>query len=117
VDLGLFFHAQPAGYPERFARASAETLDRAATWALLASLVNTREADGGVELIFLDYELQGLLYEWALERGVPREHLAPVFQYPRGAAAPVGIVRHEPHHADHLHVRFRCAAADALCGP
>ena len=41
--------------------------------------------------------------------------LDEIFQYPRGKGAAGGLVRHEPNHADHFHVRFRCAKADADC--
>ena len=35
------------------------------------------------------------------------DDLGFLFQYPRGKDALVGLVRHWPHHADHMHVRFR----------
>jgi murein endopeptidase len=27
----------------------------------------------------------------------------------------LGVIRHVPLHADHLHVRFQCASGDAQC--
>jgi murein endopeptidase len=114
VDLGLFYKHPPDGYPASFVDATAETLDRAATWTLLANLLATQGEDGGVQMIFLDYNVQGLLYRWAKENGVKERVLAPIFQYPNGRWANA-LVRHEPHHADHLHVRFRCAKADTAC--
>jgi murein endopeptidase len=114
VDLGLFYKHPPDGYPASFVNATAETLDRAATWTLLVNLLATHGEDGGVQMIFLDYGIQGLLYRWAKENGVKERVLAPIFQYPNGRWANA-LVRHEPHHADHLHVRFRCAKADTAC--
>lgn len=115
VDLGLFFKKKPAGYPASFVRATADTIDHAATWALLANLLATHDEDGGVQVIFLDYDVQGLLYRWAKANGVPTRTLDRVFQYPHGRGTGAGLVRHEPNHADHLHVRFRCAQADTAC--
>ena len=33
--------------------------------------------------------------------------VAALLQYPRGKDKQVGLVRHWPNHADHLHVRFK----------
>jgi hypothetical protein len=115
VDLGLFYKRKPAGYPQSFVRATDANLDRAATWALLANLLTTHGKDGGVQIVFLDYGLQGLLYRWAQARGVKPRVLDQIFQYPRGRGTGFGIVHHEPNHDNHLHVRFRCAKADADC--
>ena len=96
----------PAGYPEAFAAASA-ALDLEATWALLGSFARTTQLDTGVAMIFLDYDVQARLYRWAKARGTPEDELEFLFQYPRGKDALAGLVRHWPHHADHMHVRFR----------
>jgi len=115
VDLGLFYKERPRGYPDAFVQASARTLHMAATWALIANLASTQSRDGGVHMMFLDFDLQGVIYKWALKNGVSRARLERVFQYPHGRGAAAGLVRHEPGHADHLHVRFRCANADRAC--
>lgn len=115
VDLGLFFKKRPAGYPENFVVATDKNLDRAATWALIRNLVVTADDDGGMQVIFLDYGVQGILYRWAKANGVSEKRLSRIFQYPHGRGASAGLVRHEPNHADHLHVRFKCPAADRLC--
>jgi hypothetical protein len=106
VDVGFYFTKVPAGYPEAFAAASA-ALDLEATWALLGSFARTAQQDTGVSMIFLDYDVQARLYKWAKARGTPEDDLGFLFQYPRGKDALVGLVRHWPHHADHMHVRFR----------
>jgi LysM repeat protein len=115
IDIGLFYRKQPAGYPEEFVVATRDSLDAAATWALVEALVETAGKPGGVEKIFLDYELQGWLYEHARKQGWSKARLADVFQYPDGEFAKHGLVRHEPNHADHLHVRFGCPAGDNGC--
>jgi hypothetical protein len=115
VDLGLFYKKQPAGYPASFVDANEKTLHTAAMWSLIANLANTRDDDGGVHIMFLDFELQGVIYNWAKKNGASARRLDRIFQYPHGRGASAGLIRHEPNHGDHLHVRFRCAAADVAC--
>lgn len=115
ADIGLFYKTKPAAYPASFVRASEANLDCAATWKLIARLASTIGRDGGVRMMFLDFEVQGMLYRWAMDHGVSAQRLALVFQYPHGRGAAVGLVRHEPNHADHVHVRFKCSAADSRC--
>lgn len=115
VDIGLYYRKRPAGYPESFIRASAHNLDVRATWALLEALATTARSDAGVEIMFLDYELQKLVYEWAQKQGVSRHTLGAMFQYPRGESSASGLIRHEPGHDTHVHVRFKCPPADNGC--
>jgi murein endopeptidase len=115
IDIGLVFLAKPDSYPARFIDATADTLDRAATFALVERFAATAQWPGGVQAIFLDYDVQGLLYEWALANGRDADELAQLFQYPHGRGRGIGLVRHEPKHADHLHVRFRCPPGDTGC--
>ncbi|MBL0216031.1 MAG: penicillin-insensitive murein endopeptidase [Myxococcales bacterium] len=106
VDVGFYFRRAPEGYPDTFVAANAD-LDLQATWALLTSFTRSADLDTGVQMIFLDYEVQARLYKFARGRGTPEADLEAIFQYPRGKDALVGIVRHWPHHTDHLHVRFK----------
>ena len=115
IDVGLYYRKVPAGYPREFVVATKDNLDTAATWALLASFVRTAGREGGVEKVFLDYELQGWLYAAARKDGWSKAKLEGVFQYPDGPYAQHGIVRHEPKHDDHIHVRFACTPDDAGC--
>ncbi|MBA3502448.1 MAG: penicillin-insensitive murein endopeptidase [Myxococcota bacterium] len=115
VDLGLFYKKKPAGYPASFVEADEDTLHKAAMWSLIANLASTRDDDGGIHIMFLDFDLQGVIYDWAKENGVSEGRLNRIFQYPHGRGASAGLVRHEPNHGNHLHVRFRCAAADVAC--
>ncbi|MDQ3299780.1 MAG: hypothetical protein M3619_24640, partial [Myxococcota bacterium] len=77
------------------------------TWALLTAFARTSDLDDGVQMIFLDHAVQARLYKWARNRGTPDDQLADILQYPRGKDTQVGLVRHWPHHGDHLHVRFK----------
>ncbi len=108
VDVGFYFVRVPDGYPDTFVAADRD-LDLQATWALLTAFTRTSDLDSGVQMIFLDYEVQARLYRYAKQRGTPDEDLAVIFQYPRGKDTLAGIVRHWPHHTDHLHVRFKPA--------
>ncbi len=106
VDVGFYFHVMPEGYPDRFVAANAD-LDLEATWALLTAFARTSHLDDGVQMIFLDYDVQARLHSWARKRGTPDDQLASLLQYPRGKDSLTALVRHWPHHADHLHVRFK----------
>jgi murein endopeptidase len=114
VDIGLIFTQKPAAYPESFVAGTADNLDLEATYVLVDEFARTHDA-GGVLMIFLDFKVQGLLYNWGLENGEDPEWLSKLFQFPHGRGENVGIVRHEPNHGDHIHVRFQCPPNDALC--
>ncbi len=115
VDLGFYFVRAPDGYPDNFVEATADNLDAAATWALVEQFVLSADEPGGVELIYLDYEVQKILYKAALRDGWTAEQLAGVFEYPDGRGAEGRIVRHRWNHLDHMHVRVRCPPGDARC--
>jgi murein endopeptidase len=114
VDIGLVYKTQPEGFPKSFVTATDDNLDAEATYALLSEFADTEKLDGGVQVIFLDYNVQGILVRWAQEHGEDAEMLARMFQYPhRGASG--ALVRHEPNHDNHMHVRFRCPKNDTAC--
>lgn len=115
VDIGLIFTQKPAGYPDSFVVGTADNLDLEATFVLVEEFARTANEPAGVQVIFLDYKVQRLLYRWALDNGESPEYLAKLFQFPHGRGESLGIVRHEPNHADHLHVRFRCPPSDSIC--
>jgi murein endopeptidase len=114
VDIGLYYDEQPDGYPDSFVTATADNLDCAATFALIDGFAATRNKDGGVQMIFLDFDVQGLLYHWAKDHDVDDDKLERLFQYPQRGASDA-LVRHEPNHANHMHVRFTCADGDSAC--
>lgn len=115
VDLGFYFSKRPAGYPKTFVKATAKNLNFDANWTLLTSLAATKGGDGGVEAMYISYDVQKILYKAAKARGVSKKTLSRVLQYPRGRDALAGIVRHEPGHDDHVHVRFSCPKSDKSC--
>ncbi|HWB77454.1 MAG TPA: penicillin-insensitive murein endopeptidase [Nannocystaceae bacterium] len=85
-------------------------VDWLAVWDLAVALA---EVDTAV--VWLDYALQEELYRAARDSGVPKDELRRIIQYPRGHAANRGLVRHEPGHATHLHVRFGCGPCEVEC--
>ena len=114
IDIGLIYKDKPAGFPASFVAATEDNLDLEATYALVSEFVDTAKDDAGVQVIFLDYNVQGMLVRWAKDHGEDAELLAHMFQYPhRGASG--SIVRHEPNHDNHIHVRFRCPKNDTAC--
>jgi LysM repeat protein len=115
ADIGLYFKKKPKGYPRKFIKGTARNLHFAATWRLLQAFLDTAGEPAGVEYIFMNYRLQKLIYEWATDSGVDRDYLDQVFQYPHGKYARHGIIRHEPGHDAHFHVRFRCPPNDRGC--
>ena len=115
VDLGLYFKKQRKKGPKAFISALRHPIDMAANWTLLETLVSKSKKTSKVSYIFLDYRLQKRLYQWAKKRGVKQSTLDWMFQYPRGRRAMRGVVRHEPGHADHYHIRFKCPPDDEGC--
>ncbi len=102
VDVGFYFKQTV----DHFAPAD-QSFDLEANWALLAAFARTTALDDGVKMIFLDYDLQRRLYEFAKQRGTPDSELEFMFQYPRGRDELSGLVRHWPGHGNHFHVRFK----------
>jgi murein endopeptidase len=114
ADIGLIYNEKPDGYPDNFVTATEANLDAAATFALVSGFTATSGDDGGAQVIFLDFAVQGMLYRWAQDHDIDQDRLDRMFQYPhRGAST--GFVRHEPNHANHMHVRFKCPRDDSAC--
>ncbi|MEO8845171.1 MAG: penicillin-insensitive murein endopeptidase [Kofleriaceae bacterium] len=114
VDIGLVYKHKPASFPQDFVTATADNLDCEATYALLNEFAETAHEDGGAQMIFLDYNVQGLLYHWAKDHGEDDSILEHLFQYPnRGSSS--SLVRHIANHDNHMHVRFKCPSGDTRC--
>ncbi len=102
------------GYPRtdrgarQFLPTDASTLDTERLWTLLDAWL----ASGRLGFVFMDYDLQAVLYQDLLDHGYSERQLEPIFQYPAAKSTPQGLIRHAAGHADHLHVRFRCPETD-----
>ena len=97
----------------RFDDVRPSDFDAARQWTLLEHWLR----NGQAEMIFIDYRLQSKLYRYAKRKGVTKAQLDRWIQYPRGKYEPKGVIRHFPHHQDHLHVRFVCPYSDLRCRP
>lgn len=102
VDIGVVLTGSLADRLH-FSGATKDNIDLERTWILIEELIAT----GEVRVIYLDYEVQALLYEHARQRGVAKAKLDEYFQYPRGTGRTRGLIRHWRGHKNHLHVRFR----------
>lgn len=80
-------------------------------WTLLEHWLHHDAA----QIIFIDYGLQEVLYNYARRHGASANDLEAWFQYPRGRGAQAGVIRHYRNHFDHIHVRFRCPDDDERC--
>jgi murein endopeptidase len=95
VDVSYFYTRDPKWY----ARATAQNLDRQRSWALIRGLVSRTD----VQFIFIDRRVQRLLRSYAEAIGEDRGWLESIFD---GIPGEPAIIRHEPGHDTHLHVRF-----------
>lgn len=82
-----------------------------ATWALILALVAT----GEVEYIFLTTDRQKHLLKAAKRAGASKDMIERILQYPETSGNKNGIVRNQPGHTAHIHVRFSCAANETRC--
>lgn len=85
---------------DRYVAARPSTLNVERTWFLISALLQSRT----VEYIFIDKKLQRVLYRHARDKGFKRAELRELFQYPGRHRK--GVIRHEPGHKGHMHVRF-----------
>jgi hypothetical protein len=100
VDIGVV-HKRKRGY-NRLVGASPRTLHVEKTWFLIYSLIKT----GDVQYVFLNKRLIRPLYRFARKQGISRDELLRLFHYPRRSRWGAGIIRAEPGHLAHFHVRF-----------
>ncbi|HWB76319.1 MAG TPA: penicillin-insensitive murein endopeptidase [Nannocystaceae bacterium] len=87
-----------------------EQVDWDATWELVHGFLET----GQVTYVFLDFAQQGQLYRAGERAGMHPRVLDRWFQWP-DATKDDAIVRHEPGHRAHLHVRLGCAGQGPRC--
>lgn len=110
ADIG-YYHTKCGRRDCEYRVIRASELNAEYQWELFRYWIDNNQA----EYIFMDYTLQETLYNYAKEKGVSASRLSEMFQYPRGRHTRRGIIRHEPGHQNHFHVRFRCASGDRNC--
>ncbi|HRE90484.1 MAG TPA: penicillin-insensitive murein endopeptidase, partial [Myxococcota bacterium] len=113
ADIGFYFKNQPKQGPRVNLSAMTSALDHELTWTLITALAGPNEEASNVEYMFIGYGVQEKLYKWAQKQGVPQKKLDWLFQYPRGSRSMNGLIRHEPGHDNHIHIRFKCPRGDA----
>ncbi len=100
VDLGMY--AKGNVPLTTLVPMSEENMDIPKTWSLLVHLLNSQM----VEHVFVDASIQRILYQYALSQGYDETYLKRVFQVAAESNADYTVVKHEPNHRDHMHVRF-----------
>lgn len=114
ADIGYYFKRTPGESPCVFNNASVG-LDLEAMWTLINELAGPSPEASKIAYMFLGYDVQKQIYDWAKEHGASDSKLEWLFQYPRGSRAMRGLIRHEPSHQNHIHVRFECPNGDDDC--
>lgn len=113
ADIGFYFRNQPREGPRVNLSAATSAMDYEANWTLITALAGPSEEASQVEYMFIGYRVQEKLYKWAQEKGISQKKLDWLFQYPRGSRSMSGLIRHEPGHDNHIHIRFKCPRGDA----
>jgi len=109
-DVDVALYAKNNKFIRGFAKMNAELLDVDKTWYLLETLLDT----GRMKYIFLDWDVQKLIYE-EIKIAVPEDVLEQYFQYPRPKGFKKCIIQHLPNHQNHLHIRIHCPKEDKYC--
>jgi LysM repeat protein len=116
ADIGFYFLGMKPEGPKVFLDAMSHArLDLPANWTLVDFLAGPSEDRSRVDYMFIGYGVQEKLYKYAESIGVPKSRLEWIFQYPRGSRAMRGMIRHEPGHTNHIHIRFKCPRGDDEC--
>lgn len=110
-DADIGYYIRNCGEVCEYRNVRRGELDAERQWALMHFWME----QGMVDYMFVDYTLQRELYEWLQRRGASAADLNRWFQYPHGRNAARGIIRHEPGHLNHIHVRFSCSRDDDSC--
>ena len=111
VDLG-YPQILPAGEELNWRVMNSRNLDAKENWALLSTLVQT----GQVEVIYIDREIQKLLYEYAVKQNLmSKSALKRWMEYPSPTGSGNPVIQHVKGHVDHMHVRFECQSHETRC--
>lgn len=100
LDADISYYRIGAVGESPYEAVTPEELDVRLQWYLFRTWID----QGVVEYIFVNHELQEPLYEYARARGATEAQLEEWFQYPSRSRR--GVIRHEPGHDDHFHIRF-----------
>lgn len=111
VDIGLFVKGNiPLN---GFDRSTPSRLDVVKTWHLVRCIIST----GRVECIYLDDTIKAKLYRQAISEGVSAPELSKIFKGASPGGETEDIIRHEPGHRTHMHVRFLTPLSELAATP
>lgn len=96
---------------EGFTMMNGTNFDAEKNWFLFEYLLSTKR----VQYIFMDYDLQKYIYDYAKTQGYSDGQLKSIIQYPNGKKSYFAIIRHSKGHVNHFHVRFVCSESDKDC--
>lgn len=109
VDIG-YFHKKSLQPVRKLIRTTPKNIDARKTWFLIQTFLDTRK----VKYIFINHELQKVLYNHLKKRRFKQTYIDRIFQYPRKSGGG-GIIQHSDGHDDHMHIRFVCPKGDKRC--
>lgn len=95
VDLGMY--AKDNRQLDCLVPMNEANLDVPKTWQLVENLLRSQK----IQYIFVDRNIQRLLYDYAASHGNDQAYLDRLFGNSRGA-----VIQHVRGHQDHMHVRF-----------
>jgi murein endopeptidase len=107
IDADVGIYKKGAWQAKRsFTTLAPSELDVEATWALIQTFLDS----GRIDFILLDRAHIARLRAYTLQAGLltPEEADRVLPADGRGAWSDVGVLRHAPHHQDHMHVRVLC---------
>ncbi len=110
ADIG-YYHSMCTETECEYRAINGDQINTELQWALFDYWIR----NDLIEYIFVDYRIQEQMVEDLIESGVSAERLGRIFQFPSGNRIARGVIRHEPGHRTHFHVRFSCYDGDERC--
>jgi LysM repeat protein len=98
-DADVYFFRQPGA--QWVKAATVDDIDLPRTWELLKCFVSETDVD----MVLIDRRVQAWLETYALKAGEPATWVQAIF-HDDPATHRLAVVRHEPGHVAHMHVRF-----------
>jgi LysM repeat protein len=84
-------------------------------WFALYGFLRALHETKAVHAVFLDYQLQPLVYEAAKLMGATDQELDEMITWPKGEHSRTSLLQHSAGHLQHIHVRFKCGPKDVDC--
>lgn len=108
VDRGYYLKGMK---PNKFIKITPANFDVERTMHFILCLVDTQE----LEYLFVNYYIQKIMYAYMQKEGKDEPFLSKLIQYPKPVEKRVALIRHDPGHDDHMHIRFRCPKNSPAC--